>query len=281
MQAIYQLLRKLTLPANAGNGARIVLDGTTDAILIYNSSNQLVDSLAATAGFDQFGNNFLAGYTSYDRITNNFINVNGDEINLGSIVGGQPTFTGVGFIQNNGNIILQSQVFGAFTDAINALFASGIGGSGSGSGSNPALSLSDTLLNTPVDLNISGNVIKTQNGGTRYTNQTPTMAAGFTNISLKYRLDAFDNVVWTGTFVQTTGAAGPSGAVATVAVPSVYRPAVSLPVDCTWESTASVAKGSATIVVNSTGTLSLLWPAATANGDKFSFSASIPLGNIP
>lgn len=55
----------LTLPGGATSGARIVIDGTRDAIFIYNSAGVLVGSIAATSGTDGAGNPYDAGFTVY------------------------------------------------------------------------------------------------------------------------------------------------------------------------------------------------------------------------
>lgn len=64
MQALWQFLRSLTLPTGATSGARVVIDGTGDAILLYDASNRLVASIAATAGTDAAGNAYPAGFAS-------------------------------------------------------------------------------------------------------------------------------------------------------------------------------------------------------------------------
>lgn len=56
----------LTLPGGAVTGARIVIDGTRDAIFVYDAAGALFASLAATAGTDGLGNAFLAGLTFYN-----------------------------------------------------------------------------------------------------------------------------------------------------------------------------------------------------------------------
>lgn len=56
----------LTLPGGATSGARIVIDGTRDAIFVYDASGALFASLAASAGADDgHGNAYLAGLTLY------------------------------------------------------------------------------------------------------------------------------------------------------------------------------------------------------------------------
>src|SRR6478609_7675231 len=55
----------LTLPTGATNpDQRIVLDGATDTILVYDNSGALIASVAANAGTDGFGNNYPAGISA-------------------------------------------------------------------------------------------------------------------------------------------------------------------------------------------------------------------------
>jgi hypothetical protein len=51
----------ITLPFGATSGARVVLDGTRDVILVYNSAGQLFASMAAASGNDGLGNSYPAG----------------------------------------------------------------------------------------------------------------------------------------------------------------------------------------------------------------------------
>lgn len=60
----------LTLPTGATNPSqRIVLDGTSDTILVYNNSGALIASVAATAGTDGLGNNYPAGISATGGVT--------------------------------------------------------------------------------------------------------------------------------------------------------------------------------------------------------------------
>jgi hypothetical protein len=111
--------------------------------------------------------------------------------------------------------------------------------------------------------------------------QIPTMTAGFTNIDLKYYIDGQDKIVAYGAFSMNALSAGAGAAVVTTAAPAAYWPALSQRFSCGWLSAGSVAKGSAIMAVNSNGTYSLIWPAATAAGDRFEFCVSVPLGNLP
>jgi hypothetical protein len=59
------LTTSLTLPTGAPPPlARIVEDGTTDTILMYDSTGALIASIAATAGTDSFGNSYPAGISA-------------------------------------------------------------------------------------------------------------------------------------------------------------------------------------------------------------------------
>lgn len=55
----------LTLPSGATSGARIVLDGESDTILVYDDTNALIASVAPADGTDPFGNTVLFGITQY------------------------------------------------------------------------------------------------------------------------------------------------------------------------------------------------------------------------
>lgn len=59
------LTTSLTLPTGAVNpDQRIVLDGSTDTILVYDVSGALIASVAATGGTDGFGNTYPAGISA-------------------------------------------------------------------------------------------------------------------------------------------------------------------------------------------------------------------------
>jgi hypothetical protein len=332
------LTTSLTLPTGALTGARIVEDGTSDTILMYDASGALIASIAATAGTDGLGNSYPAGISASSGVISNSIVLvyNGTPAagNLIASIAAAPATDSFGNKYEQGIItykpsglnigtyvaLTQGTVqLGNLTTAVGPDFSNSaqidgqvsnvvgssyvrllsphnnnvgdnvpaplwlvVGQSGAVTGSTSApyaLIDSDTNL-APVDCLISGNIIKTTTLDARALWQTPTAAAGWTIGTLKYRFDAFDNVVWVGVISQNTGAAGPGGAVATVAVPAAYRPTTAYPIACSWTSSAVVAKGAGTVVFNANGTLSILWPTATANNDRFGFIASVPLGHL-
>ncbi|MEV8530076.1 hypothetical protein AB0451_39390 [Streptomyces sp. NPDC052000] len=332
------LTTSLTLPTGALTGARIVEDGTTDTILMYDASGALIASIAATAGTDGFGNAYPAGISASSGVISQSIVLvyNGTPaagnliasiasaagsdsfgnkyeqgiitykpagLNLGVYaaltqgtvqLGNLSNSVGPDF-SNSAEIDAQvSNVVGSsfvrllsphndsVGDVVPAPLWLTVGQSGATTGALNApyaMISSDTQL-SPVDCLISGTVIKDIGFDTRATWQTPTAASGWTVGNLKYRFDALDNVVWTGYIAQNTGASGAGGAVSTVAVPAAYRPATAYAVPCAWTSSSVVCKGAGTMVFNTNGTISVLWPNTTANNDRFQISASIPLGHL-
>ena len=56
----------ITLPTGAVSGTRIVLDGASDVILIYNAADELAISISPTSGTDSYGNDWVAGVACYD-----------------------------------------------------------------------------------------------------------------------------------------------------------------------------------------------------------------------
>lgn len=62
MQSLPQMITTLVIPTGAIPGQpMIVIDGTSDAIKVYNASGQLVASMAASAGADSSGQQYAEG----------------------------------------------------------------------------------------------------------------------------------------------------------------------------------------------------------------------------
>lgn len=278
-----------TVTAGTFQGTDFVINSTGE--FFYSAvpaAGDLTESIVpGAAGTDAFGNHYVQGVGSYDNSLNTFAQILGSKIFCGQIVAGVPDTAHAGgmdaFNTAPGALFLQSGLDPSLptTDQAEILLNSGLASSGTGSGSNPTVTIGDSAGNSAVDVLVSGNVIGATNGGIAATWQAVSFAAGYTAGAVaQYRRDAFDNVVWDLSFVQTTGVAGSGGAVVTTAVPAAFRPKAVRMVPCAWESTGSVAKGAAVLVFNTSGTISLLWPSTTANGDKFAAVVSIPLGNI-
>lgn len=284
VQALYQFQRKIVLPTGATTGARIVIDSTQNAIFIYDASNNLVESIAAGSGTDATsGQKYIAGDTVYDRVNNIFANLQAGLVSFGQISGGNMD------VADEAKILFKNQS-GQFLFQILSVLNTGAGLNdaarielfpGAAPSTNPLISLSDNLGTVPAITGIAGYAVQQDfASGALETWQAPIAAANFTVTTLQYRLDAEDNVHWVGEISQTTGQAGPGGATCITAVPTKYRPRVNYASPGSWISSSSVAKGSVVFRVNTDGTVLLLWPSATANGDRFSFNVKIPLGNI-
>lgn len=268
----------------------------SSGIFLYSAApaaGNLIGSWAPLAGTDAFGNKYDKGLISYQPTGLNlgvYSALTQGTLQLGNITNAVgPDFSNSAQVDAQISNVIGSSYVRTLSphnssngDVVPAplWLVAGASGVVTGSTSAPyALISSDTQL-SPVDCLISGNLIKDIGFDTRAAWQTPTAATGWTITTLKYRFDAEDNVVWAGTLSQNTGAAGPGGAVATVAVPAAYRPTTAYPIPCSWTSSAVVAKGAGVCVFNTNGTLSILWPGATANGDRFSFVVPVPLGHL-
>lgn len=248
----------------------------------------LIASIAPAAGAnDGFGNPYVAGIGVYNfGAPLLFAAMQSGQLLVGNIVGGTPDTADAGLIAPSINGVtnsmgLESPTNVAMIQPVLLQLISGNGSATTGQPGVPHLKISDTTSAQPADALISGNLIKTDLSGTAATWQAGAMQAGYTANLVQYRLDGQDQVVWDINLAQTTGVAGSGGAVVIGAVPAQYRPKTARMVPCAWESSGSVSKGAATLVFNATGTVSLLWPSTTANGDKFSVNVAIPLGNVP
>jgi len=128
---------------------------------------------------------------------------------------------------------------------------------------------------------------------TPYTWQTPTAASSsWTVVSLKYRIDAEDNVVWSGEidFSGATAITNAGSQPIVNAVPNPYRPNMLRRVPVAHFTNNSVVKNTAVVAqFGADGTVQLVWSDAVgtahdanaiALGDKFYFECSVPLGNI-
>lgn len=246
------------------------------------AAGNLIASISNNPGTDGFGNAYPAGYTTYDRLNNLFVNSQSGVISLGQIVAGAADTNDAAHVLGGaGQLALTSCVTAGLPDAAALTLFSGTTGQPTGA-SGPAMTLLDGSNSSAADFTLSGTVVKSSNSGLPEAWQTPGFNTGYSaNGTAQYRHDGFDNVVWDLSVTQATGVTGASGAVIIAAVPAAYRPKTNpRMVPCAWQSSGSVAKGAGLFTFNTNGTVSLFWPATTANGDRFSAEVSIPLGNI-
>lgn len=64
-----QVIQYLVIPSGATSGARIVIDGINGVILVYDSNNALIASVAPSPGTDPTGQIWVAGFGAYDDPT--------------------------------------------------------------------------------------------------------------------------------------------------------------------------------------------------------------------
>lgn len=275
-------------PAGISSTGGVISDSI---ILVYSGTpalGTLLASIASAASTDSFGNGYVAGIGTYDyNIDQVFTALQAGQVLFGSIVGHIPDTADAGLIApsingNTNTLGIESPTNVAMIQPALLQLFSGNGSATTGQPGVPHVKLSDTTSVQPGDAYLSGTMIQTDLSGTLLTWQTPSFNAGYSaGGAAQYRATGLDEVKWDLAVTQTTGVGAAGGAVVIAAVPAQYRPKGNARmVPCAWESSGSVCKGAAMFVFNTNGTVSLLWPAATANGDKFSCEVSIPLGNI-
>lgn len=262
-------VNSLTIPTGATTGARIVIDGSSDAILLYNSTNNLIISLAATAGTDSLGNSYPAG-----------LNVSGG----GLINVPAPT---------PGSVVFTSEVYGDAFARMNFLVD---GTMTWGNGAAPAdtnfyrsqtgqlqtdgaLGVGTKLkVNTYIVREVSGQDAAWQtvaNGGITLNAGWATDATSPGTQLLQYRIDAQDNLVIVGCCHTTS--ATPSATIFSVA--GLYMPKA-LQRAAVDQSAGGVQSINRVNISSSTGAVTLATAVAAANVDVY-FDVCVPLGNLP
>lgn len=103
MRSLIAALRNLTLPNGATSGTRIVLNADKGVILLFNSDDQLIASIAPADAAD---GSYLAGITAYALLVDDppfsestVINISGPQITFNTGREETPSFTVPGLIQ--------------------------------------------------------------------------------------------------------------------------------------------------------------------------------------
>lgn len=210
------LQTSLTLPTGATSGARIVLDGTSDLISIYNSSGTLVDTIGgangaltigATSGghfvfdptvntltaFDNVGHlsaswDVSSGIITYlDNTSLSFVQIGNQAISLGNITsaGMLPTASQISaaahILPVNATLDITSLVqVPTAPDSARIGLEPGTAATVTGS-TGPVVTIDSPVSGTVTDLWVTGSIIKTNtsNFNLPYTWQLPTAAANF------------------------------------------------------------------------------------------------------
>lgn len=271
-----------TVTAGTFQGTNFIINSSGE--FFYSSTpaaGNLVASISNNPGTDAFGNAYPAGYTTYDRLNNLFVNAQSGVISLGQIVAGAANTTNAAHVLGGaGELSLSSVVTAGLPDACDLVLFSGSASQPTGA-AGPTVQLLDAAGSSAADFTTSGSVYKTNNTGVAYSWQTPSMSTGYTNLSLRYKLDAEDNLVIDGGLSQTTGVAGAGSAQVITALIAPYKSTRQSRIPMSWTSSTGVLKGSGMLVVQTTGEWDVQWPATTANGDRFYCTyAKAPLGNL-
>lgn len=104
----------LVLPTGATSGARIVINGITDAILVYDSAGDLVEAISPNGGTDQFGNVYDAGFWTFnpsDKLSMSMDNAGIEWF----FVGVSDMAGGIGYGTGSDNAALITIISGNFT----------------------------------------------------------------------------------------------------------------------------------------------------------------------
>lgn len=243
------------------------------------AAGNLVAAIAPTYGTDAFGNDYLAGVTSYDA-TGTYINLDSGFVTIGS-----PSNTSPAVLQatHAENVYLFSGRTDADTVAASLELVAGVETSGTGSAGAAKVYVSNTVgLNTATDLVMpsKGSIYPL---GAAW--QAPTMGTGWVTgpggsgsyPPLKWRLDAEDNVHLFGVFHPST--ASPDGVIAS------GLPVVNLTHLGGVAVVGAIPRfqggaGTITAYLNDTGQLRMNLSPTLAAGDSFMVNALIPLGNL-
>lgn len=234
MQAIYQLLRKLVLPSNATTGARIVIDGNSNAILIYNAANQLTEAISPVSGTDAAGNAYPSGYTAFNPAATpiSFTNIKDGIVYQGFIPNAttQPDFTHISFLEAASPTTAEYQSpWTAGNAPIQELYTAG---TGSAFGSTaPSLQIqSGGAGNFPVDAVLLGALRGGDPVNGAYAWQTPSYNANWSGTNtfngqstvptLRFRIDNENNLWLYGAFLA--GAVAPGTTI--FVLPAGFRP---------------------------------------------------------
>jgi hypothetical protein len=254
----------------------------SDGFFMYSGvpgAGNLIASIAASSGNDEFGNPYLVGLMNYQGT--GFTGFSGGNVYFGDIADGFPVAAFIGAVGTTGITIFSPQTNDPDQSAV-------------------TLSEGDTSLgwsdnNYPRFDFESGTMVRVQNaiakasGTTIETWQTPTFNANWATTGtlngnstfhgLQYRKDAEDNV-W------LYGAAVASGAGASVfTLPAGYRPPANnramIPV-WIFDASAGTVDGHLAQVTD-TGVVNLaasLTGITIAAGDQIFFNGKFPLGNL-
>lgn len=291
----------LTLPTGATTGARIVLDGASDLILVYDSSDDLIASVAPDDTTDPAGTTVYQGITNYagDEYVqlgsgNLILGVNPDPLN--PLFVPQPGL--VGIIGDSSAIFIQSATNQDLPDIASIQPTGGHTSVGTGHATFPHHETSgdiwidpkSTVLSTVIPAGMSDptpetwHIVGTGTNpaylGTWAASTTFNTTTGFPR--LEFRKMAEDDVWLYGCCV-----AGAAPGTDLFTLPSGYRPLADRPqVPCNFfdASAGTVRAGMLQVLTSgavSVGAGTQILGTVPAVGDMLFLNGRFPLGNVP
>jgi hypothetical protein len=287
----------------------------SDGIFQYSgtpATGNLVGSWAPAAGTDPFGNAFPQGIsikdssidttflldgatgalTVLDNTLNTFVQMNGTlkGISLGQIDGpGQlPTNANLddaAFVYAQPNTLgLTGAQSTASPSSATLTMDAGTASTGTGNANCPAINIQTSDNTSDVDIFVPGSIIKTDrtNSYSPFTWQTPVLGTGWSSGAasgtfqgLRYKRDAFDNLVVLGVIHSTS--ATPAGTIFTLPSAGGYRPSVAQRLPVMANSGGSYSGHS--LIINTNGTVTVDPPFTVSNADLYT-DVTPPLGHI-
>lgn len=251
----------------------------------------LTGSISATAGTDTFGNQYLEGFTSYDRTRNDYMSMRAGGIFVGRLVSGQPTLTNaLQFGINTGSATTPYSVWTSPASSTNTKQVAVALLPGSGSTQSLAATIVFGTLNT-VD-----NVYATIFGGSFYASdivgnilgwQSPAYTANWSggttfntltgyNI-LRFRKDVEDNVCLVGAL--KAGAVLPGTTVFTL--PTGYRPVGgTVPIPCLANNAGTLSHGMLSVLTNGNVVVQAQSGLPLAVNAEYLINGNFSLGNL-
>lgn len=296
-------ITSLTIPTGATTGARIVIDGETGDIQIYDSNGELAGYLGPAAeiagGSAPIILTFETGGGEWSGLWNGSCLVG-----LGDPTTDETQLQAAGGIKEigNGGILLEN----TYTPSIPVEGTVWIKGGTLATGAPGTSGLPVMLLTSnasqgplgPMDVIASSAIVKGTtadpstaevwhvigaSGGTAYAsaNFAAGSVASANYQQLQFRKDAFDNLVVEGTCHATAALA--AGAYTLFTLPSTggFRPKKIHPSTDLHVSSADAFKATIRVNVDSSGAVNFATTSAIAISDGFYISATVPLGNIP
>lgn len=257
----------LVIPTGATTGARVVIDGTTGFISVYNAANQLVDTIGGSSGAITVQS---PGAEIIELVNGQLEFGTGDiQTQFPSVV----TSTGIGQLTlrsgSNAGLPLNFQAQLALNQAVNP-------------GGRASAVLSEKASAAPTDLLVGGAAIAATNAGAAYTWQTPSYAANWSGTTsfaglgggegLRFRRMVEDDVWLYG---LATSAAGAGTTVFTL--PAGYFSAS----HTTYDTVLRNRGGTITALPLALSTAGAVLVGAAPNaGDEYLFNVRVPLENI-